>query len=139
VLRKGATGKPLTPENYDVGPLSPDDRTIVLLAPNDTPELFDLERKSARPLAGASAADNIVAWSSDGRSLFVQKRDDTVGRLERVEVATGRRTLIRELKPPDRTTLMRVRIGSVIGDGAGYSYTYWKRPSRLLVARGVPQ
>ena len=130
---------PLTPENYDVGPLSPDDRTIVLLAPNDTPGLFDLESKSARPLAGAGAADNIVAWSSDGRSLFVQKRDDTVGRLERLEVATGRRTQVRELKPPDRTTLMRVRIGSVIGDGAGYSYTYWKRPSRLLVARGVPQ
>jgi hypothetical protein len=34
---------------------------------------------------------------------------------------------------------MRVRIGAVIDDGAGYSYIYWKRQSRLLLARGVPQ
>lgn len=34
---------------------------------------------------------------------------------------------------------MRVRITGVLGDGVGYAYTYWRRQSRLLVARGVPQ
>jgi hypothetical protein len=58
---------------------------------------------------------------------------------ERVDIATGRRSPVRELKPPDRTALMRVQINTVISDGAGYAYTYWKRSSRLLVVRGVPQ
>jgi eukaryotic-like serine/threonine-protein kinase len=131
--------KPLTPENYDVGPLSHGDRTIVLLAVDGTSQLFDLATMSVRPLPGAETGDNFIDWSADDRSLFVQKRGDVVGRLERLDVASGRRTLVRELKPPDRTTLMRVNISSVFKDGAGYSYNYWKRPSRLLVARGVPQ
>ena len=71
--------------------------------------------------------------------LYVQKRTDRVGRLERIEVATGRRTLVRESKPPDRSTLMRLFVTSVINDGAGYFDTYRKRRSRLLVARNVPQ
>jgi eukaryotic-like serine/threonine-protein kinase len=130
---------PLTPDNHDVGPLSNDERTIVLLPANQPPQLFDLQTQVVRPLPSAESNDNIIDWSSDDRMLYVQKRADTVGRLERIEVATGRRTLIRELKPPDRSTLMRLFVTSVIDDGAGYSYTYWKRPSRLLVARGVPQ
>ena len=131
--------KPLTPENYNVGPLSHDERTIVLLPANGPPQLFDLHAMSTRPLPGIAADDGLVAWSRDDRSLFVQKVGDTRGRLERVDLATGRRTLARELKPPDRATLMRVRISGVIDDGAVYSYTYWTRQSRLLVARGVPQ
>jgi hypothetical protein len=132
--------KPLTPENHDVGPLSNDNRTIVLLAPRDNaPQLFDLQSSAVRPLPGVDGTDNIIDWSADDRSLFVQKTSDTAGRLERVDVATGRRSLVRELKPPDRTALMRVLISTVIDDGAGYAYTYWKRSSRLLVVRGVPQ
>jgi hypothetical protein len=131
--------KPLTPEDYDAGPLSHDERTIVLLPPNGAPQLFDLHAMSTRPLPGTDAGDNAIAWSQDDRSVFVQKSGDTRGRLERIDVATGRRSVARELKPPDRATLMRVRIVGIIDDGAGYSYTYWKRQSRLLVARGVPQ
>jgi len=132
--------KPLTPENYTVGPLSNDDRTIVLLGSRGhAPQLFDLQSAVARPLPGVDATDNIIDWTADDRSLFVQKTSDTAGRLERVDVATGRRSLVRELKPPDRTALMRVQISTVISDGAGYAYTYWKRSSRLLVVRGVPQ
>jgi dipeptidyl aminopeptidase/acylaminoacyl peptidase len=131
--------KPLTPENYGAGPLSHDERTIVLLPPNGAPQLFDFLAMSARPVPGADAGDSVIAWGQDDRSLFVQKSNDTRGRLERIDVATGRRSLARELKPPDRATLMRVRIGAVIDDGAGYSYIYWKRQSRLLLARGVPQ
>ena len=132
--------KALTPENYTVGPMSNDDRPIVLLGSRgNAPQLFDLQSSAARPLPGVDAIDNIIDWSADNRSLFVQKTSDTAGRLERVEIATGRRSLVRELKPPDRTALMRVQISTVISDVAGYAYTYWKRSSRLLVVRGVPQ
>jgi len=71
--------------------LSYDARTIVLVAPDGTPQLLDLPAGTPRPLPGVDANDTVIAWSSDGRSVFVQKESDTVGRLERVDLATGRR------------------------------------------------
>ena len=57
--------------------------------------------------------------------------------VERVETATGRRSLMRELAPPDRAGLNAVFFIDVVNDGQAYAYTYQKRVSRLFVASGV--
>ena len=59
-------------------------------------------------------------------------------RLERVELASGKRTLLREIGPPDRAGILGLVGVSVSADGRGYAYGYWKRFSKLLLATNAP-
>ena len=130
---------PLTPDNYDAAAISNDGTTIILFQRDARFVLFDVRSGMTRPLPGVLPTDRFISWSADDRAVFVQELADTTGRLERVEVATGRRTLVRALNPPVQTTLMRLQISSILDDGKYYAYTYWQRPSRLLVVHGATQ
>ena len=80
-----------------------------------------------------------VQWSSDGRSVFALNPTVIPSRLERVDLASGTRTLVRELGPPDRAGIIQLVGVSVVGDGTAYVYGYWKRFSKLFLATRAPQ
>jgi hypothetical protein len=84
-----------------------------------------------------TANDDVFAWSSDGQSLFVQPLPGVPARLERVDLSTGRRTVFKELAPPDRASLLAVGNVNFVNDGQSYAYAYTKRISRLFVVHGV--
>ena len=58
---------------------------------------------------------------------------DVPARIDRVEVATGARTLLKEIGPADRTGLLGFDPLTVSRDGNHYAYRYWKRLSTLFV------
>ena len=60
-------------------------------------------------------------------------------RLERVDLASGKRTPVRELGPPDRAGVIQLVGVSVVADGRAYAYGYWKRFSKLFLATHAPQ
>jgi hypothetical protein len=75
----------------------------------------------------------IVGWSEDGKAFFVHSGTGVPSRLERVDVITGRRTLLKEIGPADRTGLFMLDPVTVSRDGAQYAYRYWRRLSTLFV------
>jgi serine/threonine protein kinase/Tol biopolymer transport system component len=133
----GGLPKPITPDGLDVGPVSPDGLRIVAIASDRTNQILSLGDGSARPAPGVTADDQVLAWSRDGQSLFVQRQPAVPARLERVDLSTGRRTLFRELAPPDRAGLMAIIDVDIVNDGQMYAYGYWKRVSRLFVVSGA--
>jgi hypothetical protein len=133
----GGLPMPLAPENFDLVAVSPDGRTFALQRSDNTKHLLASGENTPRPLPGVREGDNILAWSHDARSVFVQERPFTSARLVRVDVATGRRTLVHDTTVPDRTGLLRVSIPSVAPDGESYIYVYWRRIARLFVAKPV--
>jgi hypothetical protein len=89
-----------------------------------------------RPAPGLTVDDTpggIVGWSADASALFVRNGTDVPARVDRVEVATGRRTLLKEMGPADRAGLFIFDPLSVSKDGAQYAYRYSKRLSTLFV------
>jgi hypothetical protein len=58
-------------------------------------------------------------------------------RVERVNVTTGARTLLKELAPPDRAGLTSVVLEQWIEDGRGYVFGYQRSLSTLFAATGV--
>ena len=58
---------------------------------------------------------------------------DIPARIDRVDIATGRRTLLVKIGPADRSGLFTLDYASVSKDGAQYAYRYWKRLSTLFV------
>jgi hypothetical protein len=82
-----------------------------------------------------------MRFTPDGAALLVVVRRTTRTspiRVERVDLATGRRTLVREIRPPDWTGVWLPAGGArVTPDGEGYVYFYYQWLHDLYVADGL--
>ena len=79
---------------------------------------------AARAVPGVTQADAAFGWTADGRSLH-GGRPGLPFRLERIDIETGRRTLFKELAPPDRSGVDMIGLFytvNVLPDGRGYAY-----------------
>jgi hypothetical protein len=54
-----------------------------------------------RPIPGLGDTEAIAGWSSDGKSLFVYTLNGFAMKVSRLDVATGRRELVKEVIPAD--------------------------------------
>ena len=54
-------------------------------------------------------------------------------RVERVDLETGRRTLIKEIAPPDRVGLMSVGLNFLTEDERSYAFGFGRQLSTLFV------
>ena len=75
----------------------------------------------------------MVGWSEDGKELFIRTGTDVPARIDRLDVATGRRTLLAEIRPADQAGLFTFTPTTVSKGGAQYGYSYVKRLSTLFV------
>src|SRR4029079_2385819 len=97
---------------------------------------YPLSGEASQPGPGLEELDDptgVVGWSIDGTALCVRSGTAVPSRIDRVEIATGRRTLLAEVGPADRTGLFVFSPTTVSKDGAQYAYSYSKRLSTLFV------
>jgi hypothetical protein len=81
--------------------------------------------------------DGILAWSRDRKSLLVRAGGwQPAVDLERVELATGRRTLVKRLAPSDPGTLVIQSI-VVADDAKSYAYGVKIHRSALFLVNGA--
>jgi hypothetical protein len=114
-------------------PVSPDDRRVVALGPDDVPALYPLAGGEPVAVPGLGEFDVPICWTPDGRELFVARYEDTPARIERVDVTSGRtrpwaahgRGLASGLWGQNRIL--------VTPDGASYAYSQVRRMSDLYL------
>ena len=68
--------------------------------------------------------------------MLAYRRSGILYRLERVELATGKRKLFQELAPADRTGLLSLRGIFVTDDLLSYGYTAYYQVSSLFLSEG---
>ena len=83
----------------------------------------------ARAIQGAEPTDQLVQWSGDGKSIVVRGAEQMPLTLYRIDLATGRRELWKQLAPADLTGFLEFGVGSMSGpritpDGRFYAYNY---------------
>jgi hypothetical protein len=61
----------------------------------------------------------------------------TVATIERLEVATGRRSRWKELQPTEAAGLIEILRVVITPDGAGYAYTVGSRLGTLYLVEGL--
>lgn len=66
----------------------------------------------------------MVRWSGDGRSLYLVVPRGPQARIERLEIATGRRVALHELSPVDKAGLLDVSYFLMKPDASAYVYSY---------------
>jgi len=132
----GGEPVPITPEGTTAGHVSPDQKYVTVGAVGKL-SLCAIEGGALKPIADLEPGESVIRWSADGRSLFLRKLIDPSSlRISRLDIATGRKELWKELKTPDP---VGVRISQVVitPNGDSYAYSFQRDISTLYLARGV--
>jgi eukaryotic-like serine/threonine-protein kinase len=131
---------PISPEgvtSFFSDMVSPDGRLAFAMGPDGVLTLYPIDGGSSITVPGTSVDDRALRWSADGRSIFVQHGSGVPARVERVDVATGKRTLWKELTPPDPAGVSAIGPIEISGDARAYVYSYRRKLDQLYVIHGL--
>jgi Tol biopolymer transport system component len=127
---------PLTPEGTDASHVSPDQKYVTVVAAGKL-SLLPIRGGEPKLIGNLEPGESVIRWSADGHFLFLRKLDGRASlEIDRLDVATGRRELWKELKTPDS---VGVQIGQVVmtPDGNSYAYSFQRDISTLYLAQGL--
>ena len=133
----GGLPRPVTPEGTTNGWVSPDGLQVLCSKPDGTYSIQRTEGGTAQPVTGLTPDDQVVRWSADGRSAYVFRGVSLPFQLDRLDLASGRRDLIREVAPADRAGVLQGVMAALTDDTRSYAYQYSRMTSQLFVVEGA--
>ena len=137
----GGKPEPITPEGVRALLPSPNGKYLVGMLPNHGLTLFPVDGGSPLPIPVplTTPGFDVAEWSADGKALYVYQVGAPSVSVYRLDIATGNRTLMRELTPADRAGV--VRIGPVVTNAephpSEFAYSYLQTLSVLYVISGL--
>lgn len=75
-------------------------------------------------------------WDDKGEGLYLASGDLKM-RYDRLDLATGKRTFVREITPADPTGVASLADVRLTPDGKAYCYSFMRALSRLYVIDGL--
>jgi Tol biopolymer transport system component/predicted Ser/Thr protein kinase len=134
-------GRPraITPEevSFLFRAVAPDGKSLVATGPDRRVAIYPVEPGEPRAVPGMEPNDIPLRWTADGSSLFVYRPSAPPGRVEIVDVKTGRRTLWKEMRPPDPSGVEQVGPMVIAPDEKSYVYSYRRALDELYLATGL--
>ncbi len=133
---QGGKAVPITPEGMRATRVSPDQK-YVTVDDGGKLNLFPIAGGELKPIADMEPGESVIRWSGDGKFLFLRKSTESSSlTITRLNVATGRKELWRELKTPDPVGV-QIRDVVTTPDGNAYAYSYQRDISTLYLAEGL--
>ena len=117
--------------------LSPDGQLAAAVGPDGKGYFFPVAAGDPKPISGLLSGETPVAWSSDGTSLYVYRGGELPAKVYRLEISSGRRTLWKQLMPPDPAGVEYVGPVLPTPDGRAYAYGYRRLLSDLYLVEGL--
>jgi len=135
--RAGSPPQPLTPAGVYALSISPDGARLAVLGSGPGISISRVAGGPAEPVPGSEPGDRPVAWTADGSALWVFHRGRVPARIDRLEIATGRRQEWKKLVPPDPSGVFSIWDLRITPKGDSYFYSYRRILSELYVAVGL--
>jgi dipeptidyl aminopeptidase/acylaminoacyl peptidase len=88
-------------------------------------------------IKGSNADDRPVAFSSDGRSLWLFRRGEVPAHVEQLDIASGERRPWKTLAPSDVNGVYSIIEFQITPDGKSYFYSYTRLLSQLYLVTGL--
>jgi tRNA A-37 threonylcarbamoyl transferase component Bud32 len=140
----GGRPHPITPEGVAGTLLSPDGQWLVTHAVSDgSYGISDVAGGRRRPLLLGDREKPIqyrekpIQWSEDGRALFVCSSLELPAKVYRLDLATGRKDLWRELMPEDAVGVAGMGDVFVTPAGTSFAASFIRFFSDLFVVEGL--
>jgi len=97
---------------------------------------YPVDGGDPRIIAGLKQGDRPIAWSADGRSLFVYQVGRAPAQVYLINLRTGKRRLWKAFMPPDPAGVNAVD-PALTPDGKFYFYDYGRSLAELYVVDGI--
>ena len=143
-LGSHAAPKPLTVEGTLVwqggDPVSPDGKYVFAikdLGANAVDELVSVADGTETPIAGKEARDIPIRWTSDGRGIYVFKREGLPVRIFRLDPWTGKKEFVKEFMPADPGGITGMSTVTMSADAKVFAFNYRRRISELFLVEGL--
>ena len=122
--------------------LSPDGTRALLrhrtgLVLDDPLLIYPVQGGPPVPVKGLVHGDMPLGWNGDGRSIYVFNRDGLPARITRLDLATGARTLVREIMPVNPGGMSGIRSFAMTPDARHLAYNYVRKLSDLYLIEGL--
>ncbi|HET9795575.1 MAG TPA: protein kinase [Thermoanaerobaculia bacterium] len=134
----GGKPRPVTPEGTTDGMVSPDAATILVRQIGGAGlALYPAGGGAPRPVPGSLRDEWVVQWGVDGRSVLVVQAAEMPARIDRLELATGRRTPVRTLGGSRLAGALQLGTVVMTPDEKYYAYSTRVMISRLFLVEGA--
>jgi Tol biopolymer transport system component len=132
----GGEPRPITPEGTSQGSISLDGASVVAKKGNGGFSIYPVAGGIAREIPEVDPDEQAI-WSSDGRSLILYRVSRVPTHVEHLDLATRRRTPLRDIGPADRAGV--TTIGPIVfsEDEKSYVYSFERDEGYFFIVDGV--
>ncbi len=121
-----------------VSPLLPSlDGSRILIKDGPGVTIYSPTGEKLGSVQGLEPGDQLLQWASDGKTVFVSNPKGSKSSVFRVDPATGRRTLLRDVVPSDSAGFMSPPQIVISPDGTAYAYGSFRMLSNLYLVEGL--
>ncbi|MGD0180093.1 MAG: protein kinase [Terriglobales bacterium] len=136
-----AGGKPkaISPEGVDAQnfAISPDGQMIAGIGPDQKGYLYPAAGGEPRPVNGMDPGDIPINWSQDARSLYLCRTGEVPAKVYRLELATGKKSVWKQIAPLDPTGVSTIGPILMTPDGKTYVYGFHRTLGDLYLVEGL--
>ena len=141
-MLEGGEPRALTPEGYGVprNMVAPDGKTFVARRTSDGKRfVWPISGgESGKELLGFELREQLLRWAPDGRSIYgYQAADRKTMLISRVDLATGKREVVKEWMPADRAGVTGYDSAGISADGKTIVYSYNRIVGDLYLVDGL--
>ena len=133
----GGKPHPVTPEGVAAFRISPDGHYVAAHGPNASLVLCSTDTGAVAQIPGIEPGDTSAQWSADSTALYVYHFGEMPARVFRLDIHTGKRTLVRELEPSQRAGVVSIAPIVMSPDASRFAYSYYQNLSTLYVISGL--
>jgi eukaryotic-like serine/threonine-protein kinase len=117
--------------------VSPDGQWIIAADAQRQLSFYPVEVGTPQPIQNLKSEDEIIGWSSDGRSLYLTRNKEMPLQVYRFDLKTGRRDLLKEIMPADVAAIHSEKTILMTPDGKGCAYSINRMFSELYMVEGL--
>ena len=134
---EGGKPKPITPEGLTGGLVSPDGRYIFRVDEAEGVAVYPTAGGAPRTIPDLEPGFVPIQWSEDSRSVYAYLGGEVPTKVYRVDLVTGKKTLVQELQPPTNAGVANIAPVVVTRDGSRFAYSYYQVSSVLYLISGL--
>ncbi len=131
--------RPVTPEGASLNvQLSPDGKLVaVAMGTKFETQIYSVDNGAVHAVPGSPPGEVPIAWSPDGRFLYCYRLGSVPADIFQIELSTGRRTLWKQLAPPDPIGITFISNIFFSADRKNYVYSINRRLHILYLVTGL--
>lgn len=134
-------GKPraISPEAVNAAAfvISPDGQLVVGIGSDQKGYFYPSAGGEPRIVNGLEPGDLPISWNQNDRSIYLYRTDEVPAKVYQLELATGKKTVCKQIVPVDPTGVSTIGPILMTPDGKTYVYGFHRTLGDLYLAEGL--